>query len=128
MTAIPVVLIVEDDPPMAQMLSKILELEGFQALVAGSAEDALSILLFETPDVALLDVMLPGMNGFELCRRIRLFSEMPVIMLTAKDHEADKVEGLTVGADQYVTKPFSSRELVARMRAVLRRASQSATD
>jgi len=128
MTAIPVVLIVEDDPPMAQMLSKILELEGFQTLVAGTAEDALSILLFETPDVALLDVMLPGMNGFELCRRIRLFSEMPVIMLTAKDHEADKVEGLTVGADQYVTKPFSSRELVARMRAVLRRASQSATD
>lgn len=115
------VLVVDDDVRMLRLMQRTLELEGYRVLLASSGEATLKLLDEETPDLVLLDIMLPGMDGYSVCRRIREFSEIPVIMVTAKGNEEEKVEGLDAGADGYVTKPFSVSELAARVRAALRR-------
>ena len=124
------ILVVDDERPIADILKFNLEREGYQVLLAYDGEAAVELALRELPDVIVLDIMLPGLDGFEACRRIRERSAVPIIMLTAKEEESDKVQGLELGADDYVTKPFSPRELVARVRAILRRAqgSMSATE
>jgi two-component system response regulator RegX3 len=115
------VLVVEDEPSFAEPLTFMLRREGFAVTVADNGPAALSEFDRVGPDLVLLDLMLPGMSGTEVCRTLRQRSNVPVIMLTARDSEIDKVVGLELGADDYVTKPFSARELVARIRAVLRR-------
>ncbi len=115
------VLVVEDEPSIADTLAYLLRKEGFEVKVSDTGPDALAQMERAAYDIVLLDVMLPGMSGIEVCRSIRAKSQVPVIMLTAKSDEIDKVVGLEVGADDYVTKPYSSRELLARIRAVLRR-------
>ncbi len=115
------VLVVEDEESFSDALSYMLRKEGYDVVVASSGPDALVQFERGGVDLVLLDLMLPGVPGTEVCRRIRAGSSVPVIMVTAKDSEIDKVVGLELGADDYVTKPFSSRELVARVRAVLRR-------
>lgn len=115
------ILIVEDEISFSEALSYTLEKEGYDVLVAEDGNDAVEVFDKEGADLVLLDLMLPGQPGTEVCRQIRLRSQVPVIMLTAKDSEIDKVVGLELGADDYVTKPYSSRELLARVRAVLRR-------
>jgi two-component system response regulator RegX3 len=114
-------LVVEDEESFSDALSYMLRKEGFEVAVAGTGPDALDEFERGGADLVLLDLMLPGLPGTEVCRQLRLRSNVPVIMLTAKDSEIDKVVGLEIGADDYVTKPFSHRELVARIRAVLRR-------
>jgi two-component system response regulator RegX3 len=114
-------LVVEDEESFSDALSYMLRKEGFEVAVAGTGPDALDEFDRGGADLILLDLMLPGLPGTEVCRQLRLRSNVPVIMLTAKDSEIDKVVGLEIGADDYVTKPFSHRELVARIRAVLRR-------
>ncbi|HKT57387.1 MAG TPA: response regulator transcription factor [Microbacterium sp.] len=116
------VLIVEDEPDLAEPLAYLLRHEGFQTRVAEDGNEALRAFREEGADIILLDLMLPGMSGTEVCRQIRATSKVPIVMLTAKDSEIDIVVGLELGADDYVTKPYSTRELLARMRAVLRRA------
>lgn len=118
------ILLIEDEDEIADMLKLYFENEGFQLVHAGSGEAGLERLEQRDPRVVLLDVGLPGIDGIEVCRRIRAKSEVPVIMLTARDAEVDKVVGLELGADDYVTKPFSPRELVARVKAVLRRSEE----
>ncbi len=115
------ILVVEDEESFSDALSFMLRKEGFAVSVATSGPDALGQFDREPADLILLDLMLPGMSGTDVCRTIRARSRVPIIMVTAKDSEIDKVLGLELGADDYVTKPFSSRELVARIRAVLRR-------
>ena len=115
------VLIVEDEPDLADPLAYLLRREGFEVEIAEDGPAALDAFGARGADIVLLDLMLPGMPGTEVCRIIRTTSAVPVIMLTAKDSEIDIVVGLELGADDYVTKPYSSRELLARMRAVLRR-------
>jgi two-component system response regulator RegX3 len=115
------VLVVEDEESFSDALSYMLRKEGFEVAVAATGPDALETFDRNGADLVLLDLMLPGLPGTEVCRELRSRSNVPVIMLTAKDSEVDKVVGLELGADDYVTKPFSSRELVARIRAVLRR-------
>ncbi|GIH69545.1 response regulator transcription factor [Sphaerimonospora thailandensis] len=115
------VLVVEDEESFSDALSYMLRKEGFEVAVAATGPDALDAFDRDGADIVLLDLMLPGLPGTEVCRTLRQRSNVPVIMLTAKDSEIDKVVGLELGADDYVTKPFSSRELVARIRAVLRR-------
>jgi len=115
------VLVVEDEESFSDALSYMLRREGFEVAVAGTGPDALIEFDRTGADLVLLDLMLPGLSGTEVCRILRQRSNVPVIMLTARDSEIDKVVGLELGADDYVTKPFSSRELVARIRAVLRR-------
>jgi two-component system response regulator RegX3 len=115
------VLVVEDEESFSDALSYMLRKEGFEVAVAATGPDALDSFDRAGADLVLLDLMLPGLPGTEVCRELRTKSNVPVIMLTAKDSEVDKVVGLELGADDYVTKPFSSRELVARIRAVLRR-------
>ncbi|QVQ50795.1 response regulator transcription factor [Spiractinospora alimapuensis] len=115
------VLVVEDEESYSDALSYMLRKEGFEVAVAESGPVALETFERTGADLVLLDLMLPGLSGTEVCRELRQQSNVPVIMLTAKDSEIDKVVGLELGADDYVTKPFSSRELVARIRAVLRR-------
>ncbi len=115
----PKILVVEDEPSLVDALEFGLRAEGFEALVAEDGAVALEVFERERPDLVLLDLMLPGLPGTEVCRRLR--DRVPVIILTARDAEVDKVVGLELGADDYVTKPFSMRELVARIRAVLRR-------
>ena len=115
------ILVVEDEESFSDALSFMLRKEGFTVAVATSGPDALGQFDREPADLILLDLMLPGMSGTDVCRTIRAKSRVPIIMVTAKDSELDKVLGLELGADDYVTKPFSSRELVARIRAVLRR-------
>jgi len=116
------VLIVEDEPDLADPLAYLLRREGFEVEIAEDGPSALDVFSAQGADIVLLDLMLPGMPGTEVCRIIRTTSRVPIIMLTAKDSEVDIVVGLELGADDYVTKPYSSRELLARMRAVLRRA------
>jgi len=116
------VLVVDDDIYILRLMQRILEAEGCRVLTAGDGKTALGVFKDETPDVVLLDVMMPGMDGYTVCQRIREFSQVPVIMVTVKSSPREKVEGLDAGADDYVTKPFAPRELVARVRAVLRRA------
>ena len=115
------VLVVEDEESFSDALSYMLRKEGFEVAVCPTGPDAIETFDRSGADLVLLDLMLPGLPGSEVCRSLRERSNVPVIMLTAKDSEIDKVVGLELGADDYVTKPFSSRELVARMRAVLRR-------
>ena len=115
------VLVVEDEESFSDALSYMLRREGFEAVVAATGPDALAEFDRGGADVVLLDLMLPGLPGTEVCRALRARSGVPIIMLTAKDSEIDKVVGLELGADDYVTKPYSARELVARIRAVLRR-------
>ena len=117
------ILIVEDEEALSDPLAFLLGREGFQTIVVDSGLDALLVFDREGADLVLLDVMLPGMSGMEVCRKLREVSSVPIIMLTAKDSELDKVLGLELGADDYVTKPYSARELIARIRAVLRRRS-----
>jgi two-component system response regulator RegX3 len=118
------VLVVEDEESFSDALSFMLRKEGFEVGVAPTGTDAVTLFDREGADLVLLDLMLPGMSGTEVCRAIRQRSSVPIIMVTAKDSEVDKIVGLELGADDYVTKPFSSRELVARIRAVLRRAGE----
>jgi two-component system, OmpR family, response regulator RegX3 len=115
------VLVVEDEDSFSDALSFMLRREGYEVFVATDGNAAISEFDKHGPDLVLLDLMLPGISGTEVCRIIRGKSSVPIIMLTAKDGEVDKVVGLELGADDYVTKPFSSRELLARVRAVLRR-------
>ena len=119
------VLVVEDEESFSDALSYMLRKEGFEVAVAANGNDALDEFDRSGADLVLLDLMLPGLPGTEVCRQLRARSNVPVIMLTAKDSEVDKVVGLELGADDYVTKPFSSRELVARIRAVLRRGTET---
>ncbi len=116
------VLVVDDDIRTLRMIHRIMELEGYRVLTAEDAEGALKVFEEEVPSLVLLDIMMPGMDGVTACRRIREFSQVPVIMVTAKDSSEERVEGLDAGADDYVTKPLSAEELAARVRAVLRRA------
>lgn len=117
----PLVLVVDDDVRMLRMMRRILELESYRVITAGSAEAAFDVFDREAPDVVLLDVMMPGMDGYAACQRIREFSQVPIMMVTARSVDEEKVRGLDSGADDYVTKPFSASELTARVRAVLRR-------
>jgi two-component system response regulator RegX3 len=115
------ILVVEDEETLAEAISFHLSREGFDVAVAATGPDAIESFDKSGADLILLDLMLPGLSGTEVCRQIRAKSSVPIIMLTAKDSEIDKVVGLELGADDYVTKPYSSRELIARIRAVLRR-------
>lgn len=115
------VLVVDDETRLANMLQMNLQAEGIRSVVASSGREALDALREEMPGIILLDVMMPGMDGYETLRRIRIASQVPVIMLTAKDQEDDRIKGLELGADDYIGKPFSYRELLSRIRAVLRR-------
>ena len=115
------VLIVEDEISFSDALAFLLQKEGFETVVADTGPKAIAEFEKSGADLILLDLMLPGLSGTEVCRQIRTRSQVPIIMLTAKDTEVDKVVGLELGADDYVTKPYSSRELIARVRAVLRR-------
>jgi two-component system, OmpR family, response regulator RegX3 len=115
------VLVVDDEESFRETLAFMLRKEGFDVATAATGQDALDNLERDGADLVLLDLMLPGVSGTEVCRQIRQRTKIPVIMVTAKDSEVDKVVGLELGADDYVTKPFSTRELLARMRAVLRR-------
>lgn len=119
------VLIVEDEAGLADSVSYALQTEGFDVTIATSGAEALGSVRGESPDLILLDLMLPEISGLDICRQVRSFSDVPIIMLTAKDSEADKVAGLELGADDYITKPFSMRELIARIRAQLRRSNRS---
>jgi DNA-binding response OmpR family regulator len=120
------ILIVEDEETMVTSLRALLAREGFQVVAARDGPEGVEAARTALPDLVLLDLALPGLDGLEVCRRIRLFSTAPVIMLTARAGEGDKVTGLEVGADDYVTKPFSPRELIARVRAQIRRVKQYA--
>ena len=115
------VLIIEDDRKTAALVALYLEKEGFQALLAHDGEEGLGLALRSRPSAVILDLMLPKLDGWEVCRELRKVSNVPIIMLTARGEEIDRVSGLTLGADDYVVKPFSPRELVARVKAVLRR-------
>jgi len=115
------VLLVEDEPDLAEPLAYLLRREGYDVEIAEDGPDALAAFRDNGADIILLDLMLPGMSGTEVCRQVRTTSSVPIIMLTAKDSEVDIVVGLELGADDYVTKPYSSRELLARMKSVLRR-------
>ena len=119
------ILLVDDDPQLIRLVRANLESVGYTVLVAMDAHSALELVDMETPDMILLDIMLPEMDGYEVCQRIREFSTTPIIMLTAKVEDTDKVKGLKLGADDYLTKPFSVQELLARIEAVLRRAGSS---
>jgi len=123
MTMGPKILLVEDEASLSEPLAYLLTKEGFNVSVAETGTAAMEMFTRSGADLVLLDLMLPGLPGTEVCRQIRTTSMVPIIMLTAKDTEVDKVVGLELGADDYVTKPYSARELVARIRAVLRRQS-----
>ncbi|KJL31311.1 response regulator [Microbacterium sp. NPDC089698] len=122
------ILLVEDEPDLADPLAYLLRREGYEVEIAEDGPTALALFRESGADIVLLDLMLPGMPGTEVCRQIRTGSAVPIIMLTAKDSEVDIVVGLELGADDYITKPYSSRELLARMRAVLRRVVQAEED
>ena len=119
------VLIVEDEDSLAEPLAYLLRKEGFEATVVSDGPSALAEFDRAGADIVLLDLMLPGMSGTEVCKHLRARSSVPVIMVTARDSEVDKVVGLELGADDYVTKPYSARELIARIRAVLRRGTEA---
>jgi two-component system response regulator VicR len=119
------ILVVDDERPIADILEFTLTKEGYQVVCAYDGEEAIKLAQKEVPDLILLDIMLPKKDGMEVCRAIRNHQDMPIIMLTAKDSEIDKVLGLELGADDYVTKPFGSRELLARVKAQLRRTERT---
>jgi len=115
------ILVVDDEPKIVQLARDYLEKSGFQVLTSGDGQQALAINRQERPDLIVLDLMLPGLDGLDVCRAIRRESDVPIIMLTARAEETDQLIGLELGADDYITKPFSPRALVARVRALLRR-------
>jgi two-component system KDP operon response regulator KdpE len=120
------ILVVDDEPRVVRLVSEVLKAVGYRLVTAATGESAIETFALEQPDLVLLDVLLPrGPNGYEVCQRIREFSNTPVIMLTAKARESEMLHGFDVGADDYLTKPFSAKELVARVRAVLRRSERS---
>ncbi|HSS08773.1 MAG TPA: response regulator transcription factor [Acidimicrobiales bacterium] len=119
----PRVLIVDDDPNVSEVVARYLEREGYQVETVGDGALGLDRALADPPDLMVLDLMLPSVAGLEVCRRLRAAAPVPIIMLTARGEEADRITGLELGADDYVAKPFSPRELTARVKAVLRRAS-----
>jgi DNA-binding response OmpR family regulator len=119
------ILVVDDETTLRETLVDALEAEGFRVVAAADGREALALFRSERPDLILLDLMLPELSGVEVCRIIRAESSVPIVMLTAKDSELDKVVGLELGADDYVTKPFSLRELSARIRALFRRSDQA---
>jgi DNA-binding response OmpR family regulator len=120
------ILLVEDEKTLAKALKFNLEKEGFRVEVAFDGEEALNAMSRKEPDLVILDLMLPKIDGYEVCRSIRRSSDVPIIMLTARDEDIDKILGLELGADDYMTKPFNTRELLARIRAILRRTVQQA--
>jgi two-component system, OmpR family, response regulator RegX3 len=122
----PIILLVEDEHAITEPLAEALEREGFDAAVAGTAAEAIEKANAKGPDLVLLDIGLPDGSGLDVCRELRKQSEVPIIMLTARGSEADRVAGLELGADDYIVKPFSAREVMARVRAVLRRATATA--
>jgi DNA-binding response OmpR family regulator len=115
------ILVVDDESALVELVRSYLEREQYEVLMAGDGHTALELVRNAQPDLVVLDVMLPELDGIEVCRQLRQFSDAYVIMLTARAEEIDKILGLTVGADDYLTKPFSPRELVARIKALLRR-------
>ncbi len=119
------ILIVDDDTNICELLRLYIEKEGFETVIANDGETALKLFESQNPDLVLLDIMLPGLDGWQVCREIRKKSDCPIIMLTAKGEVFDKVLGLELGADDYVVKPFEAKEVVARMNAVLRRVAMS---
>ncbi len=121
------ILVVDDEKPIAEIIKYNLEEEGFEVLVAFDGEEALRLAFGERPALILLDIMLPRIDGFTVCKQIRRKMNVPIIMLTAREGEIDKVMGLEIGADDYVTKPFSARELIARIKATLRRVKMQET-
>ena len=121
------ILVVDDEPSIVDVLTYNLTKAGHQPIVARDGERALVLARAECPDLVILDLMLPGMDGLEVCRALRKDGDLPIIMLTAKDEEIDRVVGLEMGADDYIVKPFSTRELMARVKAVLRRAKRQPT-
>ncbi len=118
------ILLVEDEQTLVRALKFNLEKEGFEVEIAYDGEEALQKFNAQEPDLIILDLMLPKVDGYEVCRNVRKKSEVPIIMLTARDEDIDKILGLELGADDYITKPFNARELLARIRAIFRRASQ----
>jgi two-component system KDP operon response regulator KdpE len=118
------ILVVDDEPRLVRLVREILTAVGYKVLGARDGEECLEVLVIEQPDLVLLDIMLPGdMDGYDVCRRVREFSAVPIIMLTAKTREVDMLHGFDVGADDYLTKPFNAKELIARVKAVLRRST-----
>ena len=117
------ILIIEDEEGIVHLLNLYLKDAGYDVVVARDGADGLALHAREHPDLVLLDIMLPALDGFEVCRRIRAWSKTPILMLTARDSEDDRIQGLDLGADDYLVKPFSPRELVSRVRAILRRTS-----
>ena len=122
------VLLVDDDPNIRQLLNLYLTKEGYQVEMAERGDTAVSCFKQNPPNIMLLDVMLPGMDGWQVCRAVRQISQIPIIMLTAKEETFDKVLGLELGADDYMTKPFEGKELLARVKAVLRRSSPASSE
>jgi two-component system KDP operon response regulator KdpE len=121
----PVVLVVDDEPQILRVMRASLPIRGYEVLTASTGEEALNQLSKQVPDLLILDLVMPEMSGLEVCRRVREFSSVPIIVLSAKGSESDKVAALDLGADDYVTKPFGMDELLARVRAVLRRLSST---
>jgi DNA-binding response OmpR family regulator len=119
------ILVVDDEPRYVRLMEANILAEGYDVIKAYDGQSAVELVAEKQPDLVLLDVMMPGLNGFAACERIRVFSNVPIIMVTAKGEEQDRVRGLDVGADDYIVKPFSATELLARVRAVLRRAQVS---
>jgi DNA-binding response OmpR family regulator len=126
--AVSTILVVDDEPIVREVVVRYLERDGFRTLEASSGDEAQRLLEREPPALIVLDVMLPGIDGFELCRWIRSRSDLPILMLTARGEEADRIVGLELGADDYLTKPFSPRELAVRVRNLLRRAASPYSD
>lgn len=119
------IFIVEDDPHISEIVSSYLKNHGYEVSIRDNAEEAWALSEGNQPDLWILDIMLPGMDGYELCKKIRQESEVPIIIISAKDEEVDKILGLELGGDDYLTKPFSPRELVARVKRMLKRTAQS---
>lgn len=124
----PLILIAEDDADIRTLLRLYLEGDGFRVLEAENGTAALTLAREHAPDMAILDIMMPGMNGFELTRALRKYSELPILILSAKSQDNDKILGLNLGADDYIAKPFNPVEIVARVKAQLRRAARSSSD
>jgi len=122
------ILAADDDPQLLRLVTRNLQFEGYEVLSASNGQQALEQIETQRPDLVLLDVMMPKMDGFSVCHRVREFSAVPIIIVTARGQEQDKIRGLDLGADDYLTKPFSVEELLARVRAVLRRAQFTAID
>ena len=121
----PVIMIVDDDPNIVQLIRLYLTRDGYDTVSYGRGDEALAAFKQDPPSLLVLDIMLPGMDGWSVCREVRKISQIPIIMLTAKDDTFDKVLGLELGADDYMTKPFDGKELLARIKAVLRRSAPS---